>query len=70
MKCEHCGNEEVSFHYTSNINGNITEKHLCSQCAGKFGIDNLDFSGEEKKDAINHSRNYLWKSSVLCRPDG
>jgi protein arginine kinase activator len=39
MKCDNCGKEEVNFHYTSNINGNITEKHLCADCAGKLGID-------------------------------
>lgn len=38
MKCDNCGKEEVNFHYTSNINGNITEKHLCSDCAVKLGI--------------------------------
>lgn len=37
MKCENCGNEEVNFHFTSNINGNTTEKHLCAECAGKLG---------------------------------
>ncbi|SHI15898.1 Protein-arginine kinase activator protein McsA [Sporobacter termitidis DSM 10068] len=37
MKCDNCGKEEVNFHYTSNINGNITEKHLCAECAGKLG---------------------------------
>lgn len=37
MKCENCGNEEVNFHFTAEINGNITEKHLCTECAGKLG---------------------------------
>lgn len=37
MKCENCGKEEVNFHFTSNINGNITEKHLCAECAEKLG---------------------------------
>jgi len=37
MKCENCGNNNVNFHYTSNINGNVTEKNLCSECAGKLG---------------------------------
>ena len=36
MKCEKCGKNEVSFHYSSNINGKITEKHLCSECAAEF----------------------------------
>jgi protein arginine kinase activator len=39
MKCENCGKEEVNFHFTSNINGNITEKHLCAECAAKLGFD-------------------------------
>ena len=39
MKCEKCGKQEASFHYTSNINGNITEKNLCSECSGKLGLD-------------------------------
>ena len=37
MKCDNCGREEVNFHYTSNINGKVTEKHLCSECAAKLG---------------------------------
>lgn len=37
MKCEHCGKNEVSFIYQSNINGNIEEKHLCAECAEKLG---------------------------------
>lgn len=37
MKCQNCGKEESNFHYTSNINGNITETHLCADCAGKLG---------------------------------
>ena len=37
MKCENCGKEEVNFHFTANINGNITEKYLCADCAGKLG---------------------------------
>ena len=37
MKCEHCGKNEVTFIYQSNINGQITEKHLCSRCAQELG---------------------------------
>lgn len=37
MKCEHCGKNEVTFVYQSNINGKITEKHLCGECAQKLG---------------------------------
>lgn len=37
MKCEHCGKNEVSFVYQSNINGKVEEKHLCQECAEKLG---------------------------------
>lgn len=37
MKCENCGKNEVTFVYQSNINGKITEKHLCNECAEKLG---------------------------------
>lgn len=37
MKCENCGKNEVTFVYQSNINGQVTEKHLCGECAEKLG---------------------------------
>ena len=37
MKCEHCGKNDVSFVYRSNINGKVEEKHLCADCAEKLG---------------------------------
>ena len=37
MKCENCGKNEVTFVYQSNINGKVTEKHLCSECAENLG---------------------------------
>ena len=37
MKCENCGKNEVTFIYQSNINGAVTEKHLCAECAEKLG---------------------------------
>jgi len=39
MKCQKCGRNEVNFHYSSNVNGNVTEKHLCSSCAEESGYD-------------------------------
>ena len=41
MKCQKCGKNEVSFYYSSNINGAVAETHLCSECAN--GSDN-DFA--------------------------
>ena len=37
MKCEHCGKNEVTFMYRSSVNGNVTEQHLCGECAEKLG---------------------------------
>lgn len=37
MKCENCGKNEVSFVYQSNMNGKVTEAHLCNECAEKLG---------------------------------
>ena len=37
MKCEHCGKNEVTFVYRSNINGKTDEKHLCGECAKELG---------------------------------
>ena len=39
MKCQNCGKNEINFHYTSNVNGCVTEAHLCSECAAKSGYD-------------------------------
>ena len=37
MTCENWGKNEVTLIYQSNINGKVTEKHLCSECAEKLG---------------------------------
>lgn len=39
MKCQNCGKDEVNFHYSSNVNGCVTETHLCSECASGSGYD-------------------------------
>jgi protein arginine kinase activator len=44
MKCQNCGKDEVSFSFTSNINGNITEKYLCAECAEKLGYSDKQFT--------------------------
>lgn len=37
MKCERCGKNEATFCFKSNINGKITEQHLCADCARELG---------------------------------
>ena len=45
MKCEHCGKNEATFYYKSNINGQVTEQHLCGDCAKEMGyVSNLEKS--------------------------
>jgi len=39
MKCQKCEKNEVNFHYSSNVNGYVTETHLCSGCATESGYD-------------------------------
>ena len=39
MKCQKCGKNEVNFHYSSNVNGCVTEAHLCSECAENSGYE-------------------------------
>lgn len=37
MKCQHCGKNEATFYFKSNINGQVTKVHLCQDCAEKLG---------------------------------
>ena len=37
MKCDRCGKNEATFYYKSNINGRVTETHLCDSCARAMG---------------------------------
>lgn len=37
MKCENCGRNDATFYYRSNVNGHVTEAHLCESCANAFG---------------------------------
>ena len=41
MMCEKCGVNEANFHYAATINGNTTERRLCSACAGEEGMDEM-----------------------------
>ena len=37
MRCDRCGKNEATFYYRSNINGKVTQVHLCHQCAEELG---------------------------------
>lgn len=45
MKCQHCNKNEATAYFKQTINGNVTEMHLCEDCAKELGLMN-DFSAE------------------------
>ena len=44
MKCENCGRNDATFYYRSNVNGRVSEAHLCEGCASALGY-RTDLSG-------------------------
>lgn len=38
MKCQNCNHNEATTHIKKNVNGNVTEMHLCSDCARELGV--------------------------------
>lgn len=44
MLCQNCGKHEATTHIKSVVNGEYTQLHLCSDCAGKLGYGDV-FSG-------------------------
>ena len=40
--CQNCGKNEANFRYTQIINGVKKEIILCSECAKKLGLDNME----------------------------
>jgi len=46
MKCQNCGKNEANFQYRQIINGKKKELILCSECAKKLGLDNMDIGYE------------------------
>lgn len=39
MKCQHCGRNDATVFYRSNVNGRVSEQHLCADCARELGLD-------------------------------
>ncbi|MBR3588846.1 MAG: UvrB/UvrC motif-containing protein [Clostridia bacterium] len=44
MLCQNCGKHEATTHIKSVVNGEYTQLHLCTGCAGKLGYGDV-FSG-------------------------
>ena len=39
MKCQKCGQNEVNFYYSTNVNGEVSETYLCAKCVSVAGYD-------------------------------
>lgn len=44
MLCENCKKNNATTYFKQNINGNVQEIYLCSECAAKLGIGNMSSS--------------------------
>ncbi|SMC53723.1 UvrB/UvrC motif-containing protein [Papillibacter cinnamivorans] len=51
MLCQNCGKHEAVFHYTRNINGTISEQHLCEDCAAHFNA--ASWTGREEDPTLS-----------------
>lgn len=49
MKCDKCKKNEANFHKVCNINGKVSETHLCSECAK----NSKDFDFDKEFDSFN-----------------
>lgn len=47
MKCEKCNEREANFFYTATVNGQTTQRRLCSECAAQEGLDKAFGFGRE-----------------------
>jgi protein arginine kinase activator len=45
MKCTNCGKNIATYHYRSSVNGQVTEQHLCQECAQRLRGEENVFSG-------------------------
>lgn len=53
MKCEKCNEKEATFYYSSNINGEKTERRLCADCARAEGFGGaLDYRPMQMFDDV------------------
>ncbi len=69
MKCSKCSEREASFHYMSNINGECTEMHLCSECAREEGFAaELDRSPIDMFSEMNAAVSEMFADFFSPRP--
>ena len=74
MLCEKCGKNAATIYIKNNINGNITESRVCSQCANEDYKNNMNWleqnlGGFDLFNALNYgkpSHNVAGKACPLC----
>lgn len=57
MKCTNCNERNAVYHYVSNVNGDVTETHLCRECAAKMKQDGGEYPWERFDKMLNDSFN-------------
>lgn len=71
MKCENCGINEVNFYYTSNVNGKVTKKQLCSECAEKLGFtSNVGSMFQRQESMLSEMFGNFFGSPMSLSPFG
>lgn len=60
MLCDKCKKNAATYFSTVNINGNVTETHLCAECAKEYNTFNFNsFFGSPKLDDFGFGTNQL-----------
>lgn len=68
MLCQKCNKNEAEFHYKTNINGQVSELHLCAACAAKAGQDSLfPFGGSYLSSVLSDFMEPLTQQPELGR---
>jgi protein arginine kinase activator len=52
MKCQFCGKEAATLHFTNVVGNDIQKIHICRACAQAKGFDSLKNSNFEKNDLL------------------
>lgn len=70
MLCEKCGKQEATYHSTVNLNGVVTESHLCSDCAiGESKLHHMFNVGNFFKPSLFELQDDI-VSKVGAKPSG
>ncbi len=67
MKCSKCGKNDANISYEQNINGEITNLHLCEKCAKELGIFN---SFDDIFSPMVLDLDYILPEEIKCKNCG